>query len=198
MYTCTQGTHQQHFAPTRLANPFYRGGNMVSPAYFRLGCMQTHRICGMSVFGTTVPHSRPPPLDCSFTDGYHATSDQFTPRGRLVFTFKRARKYLILTPLFVPTLPGFHVFPLSSPLLPPTFSVPPLLLLSLSLRKGSEVGRGDKDNNTPLHVAARSGFGSLVSVLLDLGAPIQVANKSGKSPVDLALHSSIAALLTEP
>ncbi len=65
-------------------------------------------------------------------------------------------------------------------------------------RKGSEVGRGDKDNNTPLHVAARSGFGSLVSVLLDLGAPMQVANKSGKSPNDVALDASITALLAEP
>lgn len=60
------------------------------------------------------------------------------------------------------------------------------------------MGRGDKDSNTPLHVAARSGFGSLVSVLLDLGAPMQVANKSGKSPNDVALDASIKALLAEP
>ncbi|CAN0220336.1 unnamed protein product [Ectocarpus sp. 6 AP-2014] len=68
----------------------------------------------------------------------------------------------------------------------------------LIIEKGSEVGRSDKDNNTPLHIAARSGFGSLVSLLLDLGAPMQVANKAGKSPKDVALNASIAALLTEP
>lgn len=57
------------------------------------------------------------------------------------------------------------------------------------------MGRGDKNNNTPLHVAARSGFGSLVSLLLDLGAPAQVANKAGKEPRHLAFDSAIAALL---
>lgn len=56
------------------------------------------------------------------------------------------------------------------------------------------MGRGDKDSDTPLHIAARSGFGSLVSLLLDLGAPAKVANKAGKDPEALALDSSIAAL----
>lgn len=65
-------------------------------------------------------------------------------------------------------------------------------------RKGAEVGRGDKDNNTPLHVASRSGFGPLVSLLLDLGAPAQVTNKTGKDPRELALDDTIAALLAEP
>lgn len=66
--------------------------------------------------------------------------------------------------------------------------------MSRIFRKGSEVGRGDKDSDTPLHVAARSGFGSLVTLLLDLGAPAQVSNKAGKEPKDLALDGSIAAL----
>lgn len=60
------------------------------------------------------------------------------------------------------------------------------------------MGRGDKDNNTPLHVASRSGFGPLVSLLLDLGAPAQVVNKAGKDPRDLALDASTAAILAPP
>ena len=70
----------------------------------------------------------------------------------------------------------------------------PPLLSTLIDRKGSEVGRGDKDSDTPLHIAARSGFGSLVALLLDLGAPAQVPNKTGKDPKALALDDSIAAL----
>lgn len=62
-------------------------------------------------------------------------------------------------------------------------------------RKGAEVNRGDKDGNTPLHVAARSGFGSLVSLLLSLGASSTTCNKANKDPKSVALTSSVEELL---
>lgn len=62
-------------------------------------------------------------------------------------------------------------------------------------RKGADVSRGDKDGNTPLHVAARSGFGPLVSLLLDLGASSKICNKASKDPKSIALDSSVEELL---
>lgn len=60
-----------------------------------------------------------------------------------------------------------------------------------------EISKGDKDSNTPLHIAARSGFGSLVSLLLDAGAPIEVLNKARQDVRAVALDTSIGSLLGE-
>ncbi|CAM9942142.1 unnamed protein product, partial [Choristocarpus tenellus] len=64
-----------------------------------------------------------------------------------------------------------------------------------SLRRvGASIDKEDKQGNTPLHIASKSGFSSLVSLLIDLGAMRHVTNKAGKTPRDVALDSSVAAL----
>lgn len=65
-------------------------------------------------------------------------------------------------------------------------------------RAGADLAKGDKAKNTALHIASRSGFGQLVTLLLDLGAPMKVSNSAGKLPADVALDDSVAALFAAP
>ena len=55
-----------------------------------------------------------------------------------------------------------------------------------------------EDGNTPLHVACDSGHDSIVKLLIDKGAKIDILNNSGKSPFYLACqhgHDSIVEFL---
>ena len=57
--------------------------------------------------------------------------------------------------------------------------------------------RADKNGNTPLHVAARTGFKDVVKLLISAGAK-PTSNRAGKTPDQLAegdLAAMIAALI---
>lgn len=48
----------------------------------------------------------------------------------------------------------------------------------------------DKEGNTSLHIAARAGFVPTLHVLIAAGARVDLPNKEGKKPIDVALDSA--------
>ena len=73
-------------------------------------------------------------------------------------------------------------------------------LLVLSLDKGAEVDRAEKDGVTPLYVSCKNGHFDAARLLLDNGAEVDRANKDGATPMSIAKswhRSSIVALLEE-
>lgn len=61
------------------------------------------------------------------------------------------------------------------------------------LTKDADPNDADKSGNTPLHVAARTGFKDVVKALIAAGAK-QSSNRAGKNPSDIAMDHDIAAL----
>ena len=49
--------------------------------------------------------------------------------------------------------------------------------------------------DTPLHLAVKHGFLSIVKLLLEYGASISVKNHNGEKPIDLAFNIDIKILL---
>lgn len=79
--------------------------------------------------------------------------------------------------------------------------------IKLCLDKGSDVNATNDRGDTPMHAAAQRGADLIVQFLADRGAKFDVKNKSGRTPLDLALgiggvantggiaHQSTAALI---
>jgi ankyrin repeat protein len=79
--------------------------------------------------------------------------------------------------------------------------------IRLCLEKGSDINAANDRGDTPMHAAAQRGADQIVQFLADHGAKLDVKNKSGRTPLDLALgvggvantggsaHSSTAELI---
>jgi uncharacterized protein len=79
--------------------------------------------------------------------------------------------------------------------------------IRLCVEKGADVNAANDRGDTPMHAAAQRGADLIVQFLADHGAKLDVKNKSGRTPLDLALgiggvantggsaHPSTAALL---
>ena len=79
--------------------------------------------------------------------------------------------------------------------------------IRLCLEKGSDVNAANDRGDTPMHAAAQRGADQIVQFLADHGARLDVKNKSGRTPLDLAMgiggvantggsaHSSTADLI---
>ena len=52
---------------------------------------------------------------------------------------------------------------------------------------GCDVDSLSTDNQSPLHVAASEGYSSMVEILLDYGAHVNVVDNDGDTPLHLAL-----------
>eukprot|EP00953_Heterococcus_sp_UTEX-ZZ885_P004572 2972-Heterococcus_DN1.PRE.2 len=72
-----------------------------------------------------------------------------------------------------------------------------LSLLAARNSAGADINKGCKQGNTALHVAARGGHAVIVKLLLHLAANPKVINKAGKTPKDVALDDTTAALLDD-
>ncbi|MBV9503798.1 MAG: ankyrin repeat domain-containing protein [Acidobacteriia bacterium] len=59
--------------------------------------------------------------------------------------------------------------------------------IRLCLEKGSDINTADDRGDTPMHAAAQRGADQIVQFLADHGAKLDVKNKSGRTPLDLAL-----------
>ena len=59
------------------------------------------------------------------------------------------------------------------------------------LKQEADPNETDKQGNTPLHVAARSGFKTLAQVLVAGGAK-QTVNRAGKTPAQVASDIDVA------
>ncbi|HLK47719.1 MAG TPA: ankyrin repeat domain-containing protein [Bryobacteraceae bacterium] len=59
--------------------------------------------------------------------------------------------------------------------------------IRLCLDKGSDVNAANDRGDTPMHAAAQRGADQIVQFLADHGAKLDVKNKSGRTPLDLAL-----------
>ena len=73
-------------------------------------------------------------------------------------------------------------------------------LLVLSLDKGAEVDRAEKDGVTPLYVSCKNGHFDAARLLLDNGAEVDRANKDGATPLFVACcngHVDAARLLLD-
>ena len=79
--------------------------------------------------------------------------------------------------------------------------------IRLCLEKGSDVNATNDRGDTPMHAAAERGADEIVQFLADHGAKLDVKNKSGRTPLDVAMgiggvantggsvHASTAALI---
>jgi uncharacterized protein len=79
--------------------------------------------------------------------------------------------------------------------------------IRLCVEKGADINAANDRGDTPMHAAAQRGADLIVQFLADHGAKLDVKNKSGRTPLDLALgiggvantggsaHASTAALL---
>ena len=73
-------------------------------------------------------------------------------------------------------------------------------LLVLSLDKGAEVDRAEKDGVTPLYVSCKNGHFDAARLLLDNGAEVDRAKEDGETPLEVAQrkgHAAVVALLEE-
>lgn len=59
--------------------------------------------------------------------------------------------------------------------------------IRLCLDKGSDVNAANDRGDTPMHAAAQRGADQIVQFLADRGAKLDIKNKSGRTPLDLAL-----------
>ena len=59
--------------------------------------------------------------------------------------------------------------------------------IRICLDKGSDVNAANDRGDTPMHAAAQRGADQIVQFLADHGAKLDVKNKSGRTPLDLAL-----------
>lgn len=59
--------------------------------------------------------------------------------------------------------------------------------LRLCVEKGADVNAANDRGDTPMHAAAQRGADGIVQFLADHGAKLDVKNKSGRTPLDLAL-----------
>jgi ankyrin repeat protein len=67
-----------------------------------------------------------------------------------------------------------------------------------ALFSGKAINALDSSGNTILHYAARQGNLQMISLLIVLGAPVEVKNIAAESPYEIALrwnHPEAAALL---
>jgi uncharacterized protein len=79
--------------------------------------------------------------------------------------------------------------------------------IRLCLEKGADINAANDRGDTPMHAAAQRGADQIIQFLADHGAQLDVKNKSGRTPLDLALgiggvantggsaHSSTAELI---
>ena len=58
------------------------------------------------------------------------------------------------------------------------------------LRRGSKVDVVDVDGQTPLHIAAHYGLADAVNVLLQMNASMEMKDKNGKTPVEVAFENA--------
>ncbi len=59
--------------------------------------------------------------------------------------------------------------------------------IRLCLEKGSDINAANDRGDTPMHAAAQRGADQIVQFLADHGARLDLKNKSGRTPLDLAL-----------
>jgi len=59
--------------------------------------------------------------------------------------------------------------------------------IRICLEKGSDVNVANDRGDTPMHAAAQRGADQIVQFLADHGAKLDIKNKSGRTPLDLAL-----------
>jgi ankyrin repeat protein len=59
--------------------------------------------------------------------------------------------------------------------------------LRLCVEKGADINAANDRGDTPMHAAAQRGADQIVQFLADHGAKLDVKNKSGRTPLDLAL-----------
>lgn len=61
----------------------------------------------------------------------------------------------------------------------------------------SDIARSNKNGDTALHIASRSGNSSLVSILLQADAPVNKANKKGNTPLHEAVRAGNIAVVQQ-
>ena len=59
-------------------------------------------------------------------------------------------------------------------------------MVELAVAGGGEVGAVDARGNTPLHHAASNGLNSVIEILVDYGADLNVTNSGRQTPLDVA------------
>lgn len=65
----------------------------------------------------------------------------------------------------------------------------------LALELGSDVNAADRNGNTALHAAASLAFSTVVQLLVDHGAKLDVKNKAGRAPQDLICRDRAGKLV---
>jgi ankyrin repeat protein len=59
------------------------------------------------------------------------------------------------------------------------------------------VNANDKNGNLPLHIASVRGHTEIVKLLLDAGAAVNISNKQGRIPLDMAANADIVEILRQ-
>ena len=72
-----------------------------------------------------------------------------------------------------------------------------LLIARLLIAAGANINAEDADGNTPLHLAAKGNFVTMVSLLKAQGAMINAQNKRGNTPLHLAAESNAVQVLSQ-
>ncbi|HEY1493910.1 MAG TPA: ankyrin repeat domain-containing protein, partial [Candidatus Solibacter sp.] len=71
-------------------------------------------------------------------------------------------------------------------------------IVRLLLEGGAAVNRQDREGDTALHKAMRSGHTDAIPVLLEFGADPEIRNSDGMRPIDLAIGYQLEALKRPP
>ena len=66
-----------------------------------------------------------------------------------------------------------------------------IAFVSELLIRGARIDARDENGNTPLHLAAIMGFPELTEDLLEWGADVNIVNRSGELPMELALKTGL-------
>lgn len=69
------------------------------------------------------------------------------------------------------------------------FDSDPVAVARILLDKGAKISKVDQGGNTPLHIAAQSGYLNIASFLLDKGCEIDQSNAVGSTPLHLAAEA---------
>ncbi len=72
--------------------------------------------------------------------------------------------------------------------------------MKLLISFGEDIDQLFGDEGTLLHIAAEKGHSSIVSLLLNKNAKLDIENNNGQKPLDVAIsngHQKVAELITE-